>query len=171
MLDSIGDVPGDCPIVRDITCESRETQFAEKLIEHDRVSTSFIPGKIVDYNGFFYEYDSSEIDGDETFCQHPTLQGDFHSFLERSRFFGYHVHRINFSIDPAMAPYVSKFHVYRKFSDDVSDYEFVTEVLKVENKVDYQVEFRPFVLGESYYNYKVIAYNGEDELVDYAFLY
>lgn len=170
MLDSSGDVPGDCPAVKEISFESSDTQFTEKPIESDRIITSFIPGKTTDYTGFFYEYDPSEIGGDETFCHYPVLQGKFYSVIERSRFSGYHIHRLRFSIDPGVAPFIAKVHVYRKLSDEVSDYEFVSEVLMVENQTDYQVEYSPFVLGEGYYRYKITAYNQDDEPVDYAFL-
>lgn len=170
MLDSSGEVPGDCTVVQEISFESSETQFTEKPLENDRIITSFVPGKTTDYTGFFYEYDPSEIGGDETFCQYPILQGDFYSVIERSRFSGYHIHRVSFSLDPGVVPFIAKVHVYRKFSDEVSDYEFISEVVMVENQTDYQVEYSPFVLGKSFYNYKIMAYNQDNELVDYAFL-
>jgi hypothetical protein len=134
------------------------------------VTTSLIPASIADYNGFFDEYEVVDNDGAETYCHFPTLQGEFDTVIERARFSGYMVHRVRFSVDPAIAPYISKFHVFRKFADPDSDYEFVSQVEKVEGQADYEIEYRPFVWGKSFYSYKIIAYNPEGEIIDYAFL-
>lgn len=171
LLDGSGEVPGHCTAVNDIYIGGSETEFIESPIDDFSLNTSFIPGKTTtDYNGFFYDYDVSENSGGETFCQYLTLQGEFNSVIERSRFSGYQVHIVRFSVDPAIAPYIAKFHVYRKFTGSFSDYEFVSEIARETDKTEYEIEYRPFVLGKTYYNYKIIAYNQKDEIIDYAFL-
>ncbi|MCK5058747.1 MAG: hypothetical protein KAT34_19015 [Candidatus Aminicenantes bacterium] len=171
LLNGSGDVPGSCSAISEISLDCSATEFVEKLIENDRVTTSIIPVSMTDYNGFFDEYEVAENDGAETFCLFSVLQGEFDTVIERSRFSGYLVHRLRFSVDPSIASYISKFHVYRKFSDPPpGDYEFVSQVDKIEGQADYKIEYRPFVLGKSFYSYKIIAYNPEGEIIDYAFL-
>ena len=170
LLNGSGDVPGSCSSINQISFTCGTTEFIEKPITNDRVTTSLIPTGTTDYNGFFDEYEIVGNDGAETICHFPVLQGEFDTVLERSRFSGYLIHRVRFSVDPAIAPYISKIHVFRKLSDPTADYEFVSEVVKVEGQADYEIEYRPFLLGKSFYNYKIIAYNQDGELIDYAFL-
>ncbi|MCK4765132.1 MAG: hypothetical protein KAW12_23235 [Candidatus Aminicenantes bacterium] len=182
MLDGEGAVPGGCAVHRQVSMSGSGRSFLEKAVPAASVIPADIPVHMPNYHGFLREYDLSEGSAEEIFCQHFTLQGEYDSVIERSMFWGFNVHRVQFSVDAALAPYIAKFHLYRKFTgsaedeeseeaeENEADYEFVTEITGVPGQTEYDIEFRPFVLGKEAYRYKIFAYNQEDELVDFASL-
>jgi hypothetical protein len=168
MLNNSGAVPGECSAVKEIAISSSPGAFLEEAIDNIQFTTSPLSATTSDYYGFFHEF---TVNGSvNTFCQYVTLSGEFDTVLERSRFKSYYIHRITFSVDPALLPYITKFHLYRKFSDSGDDYEFVGEIPAQVNKTVYDAEFRPFDKGKSAYEYKITAFNQANELVDYAYL-
>lgn len=168
MLNGSGEIPGECSAVREMAIGSSPGLFIEEAIDNVQLTAAPIPAGMQDYYGFFYEL--TENGGDNTFCQYVTLAGEFDTVIERSRFWSYYIHRVRFSVDAAILPYIAKFHVYRKFSGSGDDYEFVCEIPALPGKTVYDEEFRPFEWGKSSYDYKIIAFNQADELVDYAYL-
>jgi len=166
LLNQDGDVPGGCSIPEKVTVEDNTKIFYKGTIIKDSLKFSDFNLSVEDGRaGLWTESSGGTI---ESFCEYQTMWGKVTIIIERSMLGGYYINKINFSADPMITPYITKFKIYRKFEAD-DEYVFVLEVVKEEGKTDYEVEVKP-VYSKSY-TYKIVAVNSDDEVVDIGIPY
>jgi len=164
ILDANGEVPGGCNFPEEIAFGHREVAFLSCTPDiSDFILTN--SSLLIEDVNFTFRGDNS--DNGDTLCQYETLKGEAVFIEERSLFAGYLIHKINFTVDPVIMPFISKFKIFRK-SISQTDYLFVSDITKEAGKTSYTIMFTP--MYSSNFTYKIVAVNSKDEVVDIAYL-
>lgn len=164
ILDKNGEVPGKCEIPVQIAVESKEMIVHEANPGTKNFKISNLDLSLEDVNIRFNMHNTS---GADTLCEYLTMEGEITFIEERSIFMGYLIHRIDFSIDPKIAPYISKFKILRRAVPG-ENYLYISEIPKEEGKASYEIEFKPLYTRSCWY--LIQAVNPEDEIVDMVYL-
>jgi len=164
ILNQNGEVPGGCPVYERVSMKEDQVKFYEESWGSGNIVLSNLNASVVDNDITLATLGCGGVI--KTFCEYPTIEGEGATIEERSLFGGYYIHKINFSIDSMILPYISKFKIYRGTG---GVYDFVSDIVKVGGKTDYEVEFKPVYSGAS--TYRIVAVNSEDEVVDIGVIY
>ena len=166
ILNKNGEVSEDCHTPENASIKVETTKFIEATPNTNDLRISNLNFPIIDIDVFL---EKTAVVGDgikETYCEYKTIEGGVTFFMERSIFFGYYIHKINFSVDPMILPYIDKFKIYRQYRSE--NYVFVSEISKEQGKTNYEVELKPLYSKD--YNYKIVGVNSKDEVVDISII-
>jgi len=164
ILNKDGEVPGGYYTPKNLTVEGNNKKFHEETIRNKNFKFSDFNLLMEDIDARYIRYDIGNSVR-ETFCEYLNIDGDVTIIKERSLFGGYYIHKINFYADLMILPYINKFKIYRR---STGDYDFISDIAKVEGKTDYEVTFESIFSEIS--DYKIVAVNSADEVVDIAVL-
>lgn len=169
LLNENGEASKDCIYHEKTSTNVKNIQFYEKTLAIGNFKISDFNISIEDLDVIFEKDPDFPFGGGgipNIYCMYKPIEGEVNFIEERSMFSGYYVPKINFSVDPMILPYITKFKIYKKYMGE--DYVSVSEITKEEGKTNYEVELKRQYSKN--YNYRIVSYNSNDEVVDISIL-